>query len=157
MKIRTGRKRSTGKTGRSYILRNIPRQDWEKAKAKARAEDGVQEGALGQGEDVLVELAVPLSPESLDLCPDFAPQSSRGAGGAFRTTGNRLERLRQMLRKDEAGAGQEARPFDHVFKFSDIPGPLMPEETLQGFPGDLFVVLPSIEAQEMIHQERDVL
>ena len=38
MKIRTGRKRSTGKTGGSYILRNIPRQDWEKAKAKARSE-----------------------------------------------------------------------------------------------------------------------
>jgi len=38
MKIRPRRKRGTGKTGGSYILRNIPRDHWEKAKAKARSE-----------------------------------------------------------------------------------------------------------------------
>ena len=38
MKIRSTRKSGTGKTGSSYILRNIPRHDWEKAKAKARSE-----------------------------------------------------------------------------------------------------------------------
>ncbi len=38
MKRPPRRKRDTGKTGSSYILRNIPRHDWEKAKAKARSE-----------------------------------------------------------------------------------------------------------------------
>lgn len=39
MKIRPRRrKRDTGKTESSYILRNIPRHHWEEAKAKAQAE-----------------------------------------------------------------------------------------------------------------------
>jgi len=38
MKIRPRRKRSTGKTGSSYILRNIPNDLWKKAKAKAWSE-----------------------------------------------------------------------------------------------------------------------
>lgn len=122
-------------------------------------QDGLQEGAFGHGENVIVQLPILLPADSPELRPDFAPKGSRRADRSFSLgyTGSCLQGVRKVFREDEAGPGQEACPFDHILEFPHIAGPGVAQQAFQALRRDLFAVLSGIEPQEVVHQEQDIL
>src|SRR5690606_10310394 len=92
---------------------------------------------------------------------DFGERGSdRECEGSAARRGGIRDGIRQIAEPERVRSAQHGRAFDHVLELAHVAGPGVVGELLQHLgtdPESRAPVLPAVEAEEVIHEQRDVL